>query len=217
MDNKVYKEVSEILEDQMKKIVKKGDISPQELELLYKTSAIVLDFDTREAMKGEEKKSQGMSVDKGMSMRSEYSQHYPPMYWQRYMNNAYDGNSYDSSCRHEQMSRDGHSMDGMSHDRDYSREQWGNSRDGSYRRDYSRERDYSRDGYSEEGYNGEGSYRRGRDARGRYTSRGYSYDKDYSRVSEKERMLNKLESMLDDTSSEKEKRAIEQCIERISK
>ena len=211
IDNKVYKEVSEILEDQMKKIVKKGDISPQELEMLYKTSAIVLDFDTREAMKGEEKKNEGMSMDKGMSMRGGYSQHYPSMYWQRYMDNAYDGNSYDSSYRHEQMSRDGHSMDNMSHDRDYSREQWGNSRDGSYRRDYSRDHDYSRDGYSEDGYSGEGSYRRGRDARGRYTSR------DYSRISETERMLNKLESMLDDTSSEKEKRAIEQCIERISK
>lgn len=200
MDNKVYKEVSEILEDQMKKIVKKGDISPQELEILYKVSSIVLDFDTRDAMKKAEEDKEYM--EKGQSMRG-YSQHYPPMYWQSY------GNSYDGSYRHEQMSRDNHGD--ISRDMEHSREHWNNSRD-------NRSYDYSRNEHSMDGYSGDGSYRRGRDERtGRYVSRDGSYDRDYSRAGEKERMLRKLESMLDDTSNEKEIRAIEQCIERISK
>ena len=49
--DKNYEAMKEILEDQIKKIVKKGDISPQELDNLYKASAIVLDFETKEAMK----------------------------------------------------------------------------------------------------------------------------------------------------------------------
>ena len=36
--DKNYEAVKEILEDQIKKIMKKGDISPQELESLYKAS-----------------------------------------------------------------------------------------------------------------------------------------------------------------------------------
>ena len=48
---KHYEAVKEILDDQIKKIVKKGDISPQELDSLYKASAIVLDLETKEAMK----------------------------------------------------------------------------------------------------------------------------------------------------------------------
>lgn len=68
-------------------------------------------------------------------------------------------------------------------------------------------RDYSNNSYDY-------SNRRGRDARtGRYVSR----DRGYSRADEKEHLLDRLEDMLDDASSERERRAIEQCIERISK
>ena len=58
---KHYEAVKEILEDQIKKIVKKNDITPQELDNLYKASAIVLDFETKEAMKKaeEQQKQQG--------------------------------------------------------------------------------------------------------------------------------------------------------------
>ena len=42
--DKNYEAIKEILEDQIKKIVKKGDISPQELDNLYKASAICLDL-----------------------------------------------------------------------------------------------------------------------------------------------------------------------------
>ena len=49
--NKHYEALKEILDDQIKKIVKKGDITPQELDSLYKASAIVLDLETEKAMK----------------------------------------------------------------------------------------------------------------------------------------------------------------------
>lgn len=48
--------------------------------------------------------------------------------------------------------------------------------------------------------------RRGRSARtGRYVSRD----------SEKERMIGKLEDMMDNVSSEKERRALQQCIDKL--
>ena len=49
--DKNYEAFKEILEDQIKRIAKKGDITPQELDNLYKASAICLDFETKEAMK----------------------------------------------------------------------------------------------------------------------------------------------------------------------
>ena len=49
--NKHYEALKEILDDQINKIVKKGDITPQELDSLYKASAIVLDLETEKAMK----------------------------------------------------------------------------------------------------------------------------------------------------------------------
>ena len=72
--DKHYEAVKEILEDQIKKIVKKGDISPQELDNLYKASAICLDFETKDAMKkAEEQQKQGQggqSQQGGQSMNS---------------------------------------------------------------------------------------------------------------------------------------------------
>ena len=101
----------------------------------------------------------------------------------------------------------------MSYDNsyDYGR---GNSNDGR------RGRDGDSDGrYSEDGGN---SYRRGRDARGRYTSRdggsydGSSYDgRSYSRHSEKERMMDKLESMMSEATSEQDRMALKRCMETL--
>ena len=79
---KHYEAVKEILDDQIKKIVKKGDISPQELDSLYKASAIVLDLETKEAMKKAEQQGQeggysqtgsyNMSNRRGSYNRSSY-------------------------------------------------------------------------------------------------------------------------------------------------
>lgn len=215
---KVYDDLKDVLIDQIKKISKKGDISPTELHNVYEAIDVIKDMSTIEAMEKADKEyeemqggeMQGYSARRGGNYSRGYSQHYMPMW-------AYDGSyggSYEQSNRREQMSRDGmpsgNMPNGMSNDgmRGYSGEQWGNSRD------------YSR----ESGYSNESSYRRGRDARtGRYVSRDSgSYDGsyrrgEYSRASEKERMLDKLHDMLDDASSEREMKAIEQCIDRISR
>ena len=70
------------------------------------------------------------------------------------------------------------------------------------------------------GYSEHQSYRRGRDARtGRYVSRDRGsyddYSRGYSRHTEKERMIEKLEDMMEDAVSEKEKRAIQRCIDQL--
>lgn len=54
------------------------------------------------------------------------------------------------------------------------------------------------------------SYARGRDSRGRYTSR-------YSRDSARDGMVSKLEDMLEEARSEKERIAIRRCIEQLDK
>ena len=92
------------------------------------------------------------------------------------------------------------------------------------------------DGYSEDGgnYGGGSSYRRGRgrnarrDSMGRYSSAGgYGdgqpmgrqgtgrYTGRYSRESAKEHMIDKLEEMLEIAGGDKERRAIEHCINQI--
>ena len=83
--------------------------------------------------------------------------------------------------------------------------------------------DYS-DGYSGEGgwnynkpymtggnYYGTSGARRMRDSMGRYTSRESGYSRDASR----KRMVDKLSSLMDDTMSDKERMAIEDCIRKI--
>lgn len=83
--------------------------------------------------------------------------------------------------------------------------------------------DYS-DGYSGEGgwnynrpymtsgnYYGTSGARRMRDSMGRYTSRESGYSRDASR----KRMVDKLSSLMDDTMSDNERMAIEDCIRKI--
>lgn len=117
--NKNYEVIHDLLCDLEKKIIKKGDVDPAELEYLYKLSSIITDYETREAMKKEE-------------MKGGYSQHYPPYMWEDRMR----GNSYDG------MSRGDYSEEGS-----YRRGRDANtgryvSRDSSYEGSYDR---YSRD------------------------------------------------------------------------
>lgn len=223
--DKHYEAVKEILEDQIKKIVKKGDITPQELDSLYKASAIVLDFETKEAMKKTEEQShmQG-GQSNGYSMnrygrRDSYmngqSTHYP---WFMYQNDGMsnNGNSYAPVWNQEMENRsmrEVHSNDGQSNRRGV---------DGTGRsRDNSNAYDNAYDGAYDGAYNGsydgsydastENSYRRGRDARtGRYVSRdGNSADK--------QRMIGKLQDMMDDAKSPQERNALQQCVDRLEK
>ncbi len=83
--------------------------------------------------------------------------------------------------------------------------------------------DYS-DGYSGEGgwnynrpymtsgnYYGTSGARRMRDSMGRYTSR----DNGYSRDASRQKMVDKLSTLLDNTMSDSERQAISECIEKI--
>lgn len=218
MKTKLYEDLTEMLQDQMKKIAKKNDITPQELDNVYKAIDVLKDIETIKAMQeaGEENgysqegySQEGYSNRRGVKgtgrgrYSNEYSQRYPiypPMMFDGVSNDgSYTGNSYApvwnqnrNTEMHEHQGENSNAGGGMSNNQsmDYS--------NNSY--DYSNRSDYSN--------------RRGRDAHtGRYVSR----DRGYSRADEKEHMLDRLEDMLDDASSERERRAIEQCIERISK
>ena len=220
MKTKLYEDLTEMLQDQMKKIAKKSDITPQELDNVYKAIDVLKDIETIKAMKeaGEEGGEQshdgysqeGYSTRRGVKgtgrySNAGYSQHYtiyPPMMFDGASNDgSYAGNSY-APVWNQNRNTEMHT----------SNNQGGNSNAQSGMSN-NQSMDYSNNSYD---YSNRGDYsnRRGRDARtGRYVSR----DRGYSRADEKEHMLDRLEDMLDDASSERERRAIEQCIERISK
>lgn len=173
---KAMEELKEMLEEELKKITKKGDITPTELENAYKAVDILKDIETIKAMQ------EAGGEDGGYSMRGN-SYMMPYMY-------SMDDMSYNMSHRG--------SYDGMSH----------NSY-GSYAR-------AGRDGDGDGRYSEDGSYRRGRDARGRYTSRDGSYETGYSRHDKKEMMQN-LQMMMQQAGSEKERKAIRDCIEELER
>ena len=171
---KALYDLKEILEDEIKNMTKKGDITPQELEHAYKAVDIIKDIDTIEAMK-----------DYG---NDSYS-----------MNNR--GNSYNQSNEYSRGYSQGYSEAMNSMD--------GNSQQSSYAR-------RGRDGDGDGKYSEDGSYNRGRDAQGRFTSRDGSYERGYSRHSEKEKMVQNLEMMMGTAQTEKEREAIRQCIEKLN-
>lgn len=245
--DKHYEAVKEILEDQIKKIAKKGDISPQELDSLYKASAVVLDFETKEAMKKAEQGQGGQSQDGGQSNRGSYnsydmsnrgsynrgsyeggnSNHYP-WFMTPYRSFDNSGNSYGPIWNRgeepymgnhpmsQEMSneRGGNSRDrGRSNERGMSRESYANAYDGAYDGSYEGSYDGSYDGSMDASNDYSG--RRGRDARtGRYVSRD---SRGYSRAMDKQRMIGKLEDMMDDAPSEKERKALQQCVDKLER
>lgn len=112
--------ICEMLEDLEREILKKGSMMDEhDLKNLYRISAIVTDYETREAMKKAESKGG-------------YSQHYPPHMWMN--EGSYDGSSMRMS--HEASQRRGRDANtgryvsrGGSYDGTY---------EGSYDRGYSR-------------------------------------------------------------------------------
>ena len=213
--DKNYEAVKEILEDQMKKIAKKGDISPQELDSLYKASAIVLDFETKEAMKKAE--NRGFDMESENLMKDKHSNHYP--WWMFNSMTGGDvsnrGNSYGPVWNQELENRSMHELQSNDYSRRRGVDGTGNR---SYNSAYEGAYDGSYEGAYEGAYDGaydnDNSYRRGRDQRtGRYVSR----DRGYSRSIDKERMIGKLEDMMDDAPTEKERRVLQQCVEKLEK
>lgn len=84
---------------------------------------------------------------------------------------------------------------------------------GEYSGEYSREGgwNYNRPYYTSGNYYGNSGARRMRDSMGRYTSRESGYSRDASR----QKMVDKLSTLLDDTMSDSERQAINECIEKI--
>lgn len=132
-DMRELKELKEVLNDQVKKISKKGDaISPQELDNAYKAVDIIKDIETIHAMrKAEDQEMEGgYSQDYSYgSMRRPYFHMYP-RYGGSY-EGSYDGsyNAYDDGGR-SNAGRRGRDGDG----------------DGRYSEDYSGRRGRGADG-----------------------------------------------------------------------
>ena len=129
---KVLYEIQDILEDEMKKICKKEEISSTDLDNIYKMVDIVKDVATVDAMKNAEE--QGWSRDYARDYSRGYSEDY--------------ANAYGSYAR---RGRDGDGDGRYSEDSSYrrGRDALGRytSRDGSYRNSY--EDGYSRHGKEE--------------------------------------------------------------------
>ena len=64
MKSSLY-DICEMLEDELKEIVKKGDISPNELDRVYKAVDIIKDIKTVEAMEDGGYSNEGMSSRRG--------------------------------------------------------------------------------------------------------------------------------------------------------
>lgn len=115
----------------------------------------------------------------------------------RYEGRSYDGRSYDGMSN--RMMPDRWSYDGMSNDMGMSNDGVSNARRG-------------RDG------DGDGRYNESRDNfRNSQDRGGNSYENSYgySRDTTKKKMIQKLETLMDDTMSEHERQAIMDCINKI--
>ena len=177
--NKTLENLKETLEDEIKAIIKKGDMTPSELESVQK-AVCTIDMIEKMERGGQ---SEGMMMD-GYSNRHMPYRHMPAY-------GSYNDRSY-----------------GDSYNRSYG-DEYG---DHSGRR-------YYHDSYGyDDSYRGD-SYRRGRSpVTGRYISRGednMSYHDGYSGHSIKDRMVARLEDMMDEAKTDHERQTVSQWIDRL--
>lgn len=209
---KALEDLKELLVDQIKRVTKKGDITPNELESMYKSVDIIKDISTIEAMEKAEKEEEEYAKD-GYS-RGRYSRE-----------GSYEGNMMSNDMGNSQRYLPPYPMYSYApvwntpqqqpnNNQNQNNEMNGNSNtNNGMSNDGRRGRDADSDGrYSEDS-----SYRRGRDAMGRFTSRDGSYENSnrYSRHSVKDRMIAKLEDMADDATTNRERNTIMQCIDKL--
>ena len=230
----MYENLRDVLEREVKEIERKNDITKESLDNLYKLTA-TLKYVDQCIKKEEEKEGGGSNMDGGYSNardgRGGYSR------------NSYDGINMDGMsnmyptpyalAQQERMMmpndriREGMRMEGISaaRGRNYAGGSYGESYD-SYEGGQSnaRERSYegggSNDGMSgarrgRDG-DGDGRYNESRDNFRDYSGRNtYGDPYGYSRDASRKKMVQKLETLMDDTMSESERQAIQECIERI--
>lgn len=114
MKSSLY-DICEMLEDELKEIVKKGDISPNELDRVYKAVDIIKDIKTVEAMEEGGYSNEGMSGRRGRSRDGGSNASNAGGSNRSYdsyeggSNRSYEGYSEDGSYRRGR-SRDGYSM-----------------------------------------------------------------------------------------------------------
>lgn len=188
----MYESLRDMLEREVKDIEKKGELTEQSLDHLYKLmTALKVTDRCIDREKGEENGMGGNSN----AMRGRYSN----------TNNSYAMNN-------SNMWPTGYVMDRMEMDRMSPNEKIrkGLEAEGMYSNDsYDQNRSYAmrgRDGDSD------GRYNESRDNfRDNQSRDSYGYSRDASR----KKMVQKLETLMDDTMSEHERQAIKDCINKI--
>jgi hypothetical protein len=192
----MYENLRDMLEREVGEIERRHELNKDSLDNLYKLSMslkVVNKCIDRQEMEEQEKKG-GMSMD-GQSR------------------NSYGPNSYN-------MPR--YSMEGQSNEGNSNIRPWmGNTYDGQSNAMYRDGRSYDGQSNARRGRDGDGDgrYNESRDNfrnsqdRGWSNAEGNSYE--YSRDASRQKMVKKLETLMDDTMSEKERNAIKDCIMKI--
>lgn len=183
----MYENLRDMLEREVGEIERKHDLDKESLDNLYKLSmSLKVVNKCIDRQEMEEQEKKG-----GMSMN-------------------YGPNSY---------ARSRYSMEGQSNEGNSNMRPWmGNTYDGQSYRDG---RSYDGQSNARRGRDGDGDgrYNESRDNfrnsqdRGWSNAEGNSYE--YSRDASRQKMVKKLETLMDDTMSEKERNAIKDCIMKI--
>lgn len=199
MSKKTYETLKDTMCYELDGLAKRGDINKETLDSMYKLIKSIKGLEQLTEM--EEGKDGGYSMDYSRRMmRSPYmGRSYDATPNPGVSNAMYsnDGNSYHEPNSYEHREGTMPNTGEMSNDRgSYNSYNYSNARAG---------RDDDGDGRYSEDY----SRARGRDARGRYTSR----DRGYSRHSARDRVVQRLEDMLNESKSQSEQIAIMKCIE----
>ena len=195
MSKRTYEELRDMMRHELDVLTKKGEVTKESLDYFQKLTSTLCKIE--ELMKSEEGGMGNNSSQMGNSQTGGYSQR---MYYPMPM--SYEGQSMNQGGNPNNYTMNRGSYDG-SYDGGANRGSYDGSYDGG---SYGRQ---GRDGDSDGRYSEEGSFRRGRDYRGRYTGN------EYSRHTAKERMIEKLETMADVAGTEKERKALMQCVEQL--
>ena len=218
----MYEDLRDMLEREVKDIERKGEMTEQSLDNLYKlmTAIKVVDkcIEREKGQQGgqqgqgqeQEQMMRGMSMARGRSNDSYESNRMMPYPYMSYEGSnaggSYEGRSNQSNQSYGQSYERGRSNEGGSYE--------GRSYDGSYEGGMSNAR-RGRDG------DGDGRYNESRESRDNFRNsqdRGrssYENSYEYSRDATKKKMVQKLETLMDDTMSEHERQAIMDCINKI--
>lgn len=185
----MYENLRDMLEREVKDIEKKGDMTEQDLDNIFKLMTTIKNTDKCiDKEKGEEGGMSNNSYGNRMSYDGRSNMMPYPMSMD---GRSYDGRSYDMS--NDRQSYDGRSYNGMSNDG------MSNARRG-------------RDGDNDGRYNeSRDNFRNSQDRGGNSYENSYGYSRDTT----KKKMIQKLETLMDDTMSEHERQAIMDCINKI--